>query len=89
MAGCGGGELLEALEGDLEEGGYHHDGKDENADWFETSPPDWVGVFVASGDEFGCRPHDGCAEEVECCVDEGGEDREGAREYHHGDFACE
>lgn len=74
MGRGGGGEAVEALEGDLEEGGYHYDGEDEDADWFEAAASDGVAVFVPSGDEFRGCPYDGCAEEVERCVYQGGED---------------
>lgn len=73
----------------MEERGDHDDGEDENTEGFEPSTPDRVGVLVAAGDEFGGRPHDSCAEEVKRCVDEGGENREGASQDNDGDFSHE
>lgn len=41
---------VEALQRDLEEGGDHDDGEDEDADGFEAAPPDGVGGLVLAGD---------------------------------------
>ena len=71
----------------MEERGDHDDGEDEDTDGFEPSAPDWVGVLIAAGDEFGGDPHNGCTEEVKGCIDEGGENREGAGKDDDGDFS--
>ncbi len=70
----GAGQPVEALERDLEEGGDHDDGEDEDADGFEAAAPDGVGSFVLARDEFRGYPDYGGGEEVEGCVDEGGKD---------------
>ena len=84
-----GGEALDALEEDLEEGGDHDDGEDEDAEGFEFAPADGVGVVVVAGDEARGGPDDGGGEEVEGGVDEGGEHGEGGGEHDDGDFADE
>lgn len=84
-----GGEAVEAFEGDLEEGGDHDDGEDEDANGFKTAAADRVGVLVLLGDEFcGCPDYSG-GEEIESCVDKGSEDGEGGCEDHDSDFAGE
>lgn len=82
----GAGEFVEAFESDLHEGGDHYDGEDEDADWFEAPAADRVGVLVVAADEAGGGPDDGCAEEVEGCVYERCEDRNGRAEDDDDDF---
>ena len=84
-----GEEALEAFERYLEKGGYHDHGEDQDADGFETSPADRVGVLVLAGDEFGGGPDNGGGEKIEGGVDEGGEHREGRCQDNDGDFTDE
>ena len=65
-------EAIKALEGYLKEGCDHYDTKDEDANGFETLSADRVGVRFLPGDEFGGRPYDGCGEEIQGGVDQGG-----------------
>ena len=76
------GEVVERFERDLEEGGYHYDAEDQDADGFKTPPADGVGFGVggAAGDQPRGGPDDGGAEEVKSGVDERGEDRDGGCE---------
>lgn len=86
------GEAVEGLEGDLEEGGYHDDGEDEDAEGLEAPAADRVGVRGGGGggvDQVRGGPDDGGGEEVEGGVDEGGEDREGGGEDCDDDFEDE
>lgn len=46
----GAGEALDCFEADLDEGGYHDYGEDEDAEGFETGATDGVEVFVAAFD---------------------------------------
>ena len=66
----GGGQPVEAFQRDLEEGGYHYDGEDKNAEWFETSPAHGVRVLVISRDELRGSPYDGGAQKVKSSIDE-------------------
>jgi len=55
-----GSQAGEGFQSDLEEGGYHYDGEDEDAEGFEAAATHGV-IFViarSSGDEQRCRPHD-------------------------------
>ena len=70
----------------MKEGRDHDDAEDQDADGFEAATADWIGVTVLPGDEEGGGPDDGGGEEVEGCVDERGQDREGGREYDDGDL---
>lgn len=82
-------EALEALERDLEEGGDHDDGENEDPDRFEAAAADGIGILVLLGDEFCRSPDDGGAEEVKNCVNKRSEDGQRACEDDDGDFAGE
>ena len=65
----GAGQLVEAFEADLDKGGDHDDGEDEDADGFEAPAADGVGVGVVVADEACGCPDDSRTEEIERGVD--------------------
>lgn len=71
-------EAVETLEEHLEEGGDHNYRKDEDTNWLQASAADGISILILVRDEFGCRPNDGCAEEVKGSVDQGSKDRQRA-----------
>ena len=74
----------ESLDGDLEEGGDHDDAKHQHTDGLKTATTYGIGVLVlGTGDDPRRHPDYGGRQEVQGCVDQGGDD--GERRGHDGD----
>ena len=82
-------EAVHAFEEDLEEGCYHYDAEDEDAERLESSATDRVAVLILTGNQFCGGPDDSGGQEVQCSIHEGSKHGQRRGEHDDGDLPCE